>query len=73
MFSMQGILKLTQEATRVSGDINSKREAKGLLPRPVRCAVIGYPNVGKSAIINRLLKRRVANSAPRPGVTRELV
>jgi ribosome biogenesis GTPase A len=34
--------------------------------------VIGFPNVGKSALINRLLKKRVVESARRPGVTRSL-
>lgn len=33
---------------------------------------MGYPNVGKSSLINRLLKRRICTAAPRPGVTREL-
>jgi ribosome biogenesis GTPase A len=43
-----------------------------MLPRAVRAVVIGFPNVGKSALINRLLKRRVVESAARPGVTRQL-
>jgi len=43
-----------------------------MLPRPVRAVVIGFPNVGKSALINRLLQRRVVESAARPGVTRQL-
>jgi ribosome biogenesis GTPase A len=34
--------------------------------------VIGFPNVGKSALINRLVNRRVVESARRPGVTRQL-
>jgi ribosome biogenesis GTPase A len=42
------------------------------MPRPVRAAVIGYPNVGKSALINRLTKSKACASAPRPGVTRNL-
>jgi ribosome biogenesis GTPase A len=43
-----------------------------MLPRPVRAAAIGFPNVGKSALINRLLKRRIVVSEARPGVTRQL-
>lgn len=38
----------------------------------VRAGIVGYPNVGKSSLINRLLKRRMCPAAPRPGVTREL-
>lgn len=38
----------------------------------VRAGIVGYPNVGKSSLINRLLKRRMCEAAPRPGVTREL-
>ncbi|KAL3685085.1 hypothetical protein R1sor_003107 [Riccia sorocarpa] len=67
-----GIMKLGRVARSVAADINRKRSQKGLLPRAVRCAVVGYPNVGKSSVINRLLKRKVCETAPRPGVTREL-
>lgn len=38
----------------------------------VRAGIIGYPNVGKSSLINRLLKRKICAAAPRPGVTREM-
>lgn len=38
----------------------------------VRAGIVGYPNVGKSSLINRLLKRRMCPAAPRPGVTRAL-
>ncbi|XP_075507640.1 DAR GTPase 3, chloroplastic [Primulina tabacum] len=67
-----GTLKLSRLAKALVGDVNTKRKAKGLLPRPVRAGIIGYPNVGKSSLINRLLKRRLCNAAARPGVTREL-
>lgn len=40
--------------------------------KQVRAGIVGYPNVGKSSLINRLLKRRMCAAAPRPGVTREL-
>lgn len=65
-------MKLERAAMSVSGAINGKRKEKGLLPRPVRAAVIGFPNVGKSAVINRLVKKRACDSAPRPGVTRDV-
>ena len=55
-----------------SAEINARRKNRGLKPRPVRAVVIGFPNVGKSALINRLLNRRVCDSAPKPGVTRNL-
>jgi ribosome biogenesis GTPase A len=34
--------------------------------------MLGFPNVGKSALINRLVRQRVVESARRPGVTRSL-
>lgn len=60
-------------ATKQEGEqLNEKRKQRGMLPRPVRAVVIGFPNVGKSALINRLLGRRVVESARRAGVTRQL-
>eukprot|EP01018_Ginkgo_biloba_P018755 Gb_28581 [translate_table: standard] len=67
-----GTMKLGRVAKSLANDVNSKRRAKGLLPRAIRAGVVGYPNVGKSSLINRLLKRKICATAPRPGVTREL-
>jgi ribosome biogenesis GTPase A len=66
----QGIQKLRKALILCGTAINEKRKQKGLLPRSVRSVVIGYPNVGKSALINRLVNRAVAKSQNRPGVTR---
>lgn len=61
------------KATQIAGaKMNQRRLDRGMLIRPVRAVVIGFPNVGKSALINRLLKRRVVESARRAGVTRQL-
>lgn len=38
--------------------------------RAVRVAVLGLPNVGKSALINRLVGRAAARVGRRPGITR---
>ena len=43
---------------------------KGLLPRPVRAMVIGMPNVGKSSIINKLIKKSKTKTGAKAGVTR---
>ena len=56
----------------MSEGLNERRREKGLRPRPVRAAVVGFPNVGKSALINRLIGRAQCASAARPGVTRHL-
>jgi len=68
----EGVPRLAKLALSVSAELGAKRAAKGLRPRPVRCAVVGFPNVGKSALINRLLGRAQCASAARPGVTRHL-
>ena len=39
-------------------------------PQPIRCMVLGIPNVGKSSLINRLANSKRAKVEDRPGVTR---
>ncbi|GAB1542571.1 ribosome biogenesis GTPase YlqF [Scytonema sp. NUACC21] len=68
----QGVAAVSKAAQAAGVAINERRKSRGMLPRPVRAVVIGFPNVGKSALINRLLGRRVVESAARPGVTRQL-
>lgn len=68
----QGVVAVSKAAQAASVEINQRRRDRGMLPRPVRAVVIGFPNVGKSALINRLLGKRVVESAARPGVTRQL-
>lgn len=68
----KGIEAVTKAAQAAGAQMNQRRRDRGMLPRPVRAGVIGFPNVGKSALINRLLKRRVVESARRAGVTRQL-
>src|SRR5919202_309841 len=68
----KGIREVTQAAQEAGVQMNQRRRDRGMQPRPVRAVAIGFPNVGKSALINRLLGRRVVESARRPGVTRQL-
>ena len=48
-----------------------KLVAKGLLPRPARVVVVGMPNVGKSSIINKLIKKGKTKTGAKAGVTRQ--
>jgi ribosome biogenesis GTPase A len=68
----QGISAVTKAAQAAGASMNQRRRDRGMKPRPVRAVVIGFPNVGKSALINRLLKRKAVASARRAGVTRQL-
>jgi ribosome biogenesis GTPase A len=47
-----------------------ERAASRGINKTIRVMVVGVPNVGKSAFINRLGGRAVAKTADRPGVTR---
>ncbi|KAM3090162.1 ribosome biogenesis GTPase YlqF [Phormidesmis sp. 146-35] len=68
----KGIEAISQAVQEAGAQVNQRRRDRGMLPRPIRAVVIGFPNVGKSALINRLLKRRVVESARRAGITRQL-
>ena len=68
----KGIKALKKAAQAAGVQMNERRQQRGMRPRAVRAVVIGFPNVGKSALINRLLGRKVAASARRAGVTRQL-
>lgn len=68
----KGVRAVAQAAQDAGININLRRRDRGMQPRPVRAVAIGFPNVGKSALINRLLGRRVVESARRAGVTKQL-
>jgi len=51
-------------------DIIARYEAKGQSGRMMRLMIVGIPNVGKSSFINRLLGKKAAVAADKPGVTR---
>jgi len=42
-------------------------------PRPIRIAVVGRPNSGKSTLINRLLGEERLLTGPEPGITRDAI
>ena len=67
-----GVKQVQQAAIRAGDQLNERRRNRGMRPRAVRALTLGFPNVGKSALINRLVKKKVVASARRAGVTRTL-
>ncbi|MDJ0691280.1 MAG: ribosome biogenesis GTPase YlqF [Xenococcaceae cyanobacterium MO_188.B32] len=68
----KGIKAILSAAKAVGVAMNQRRRDRGMRARPVRAVVIGFPNVGKSALINRLVGRKAVASARKAGVTRQL-
>ncbi len=65
-----GTARFAPAAREVLADQIAKWNEKGQTGRAVRVMVVGIPNVGKSTFINRILGRKSAKAADKPGVTR---
>lgn len=64
---------ILQKLNNVMQEKTQKLKNKGLLLPNYNIAVIGLPNVGKSTLINVLVKRTKAKVENRPGVTRSIM
>ncbi len=67
-----GVQQIQEAAIRSGKELNERRLKRGMQKRPVRALILGFPNVGKSALINRLVRKKVVDSARKAGVTRTL-
>lgn len=63
---------LVQAAQETCQKLIEKQKRRGIRPRALRAMVCGIPNVGKSTFINTMAKRKAAQTADRPGVTKSL-
>ena len=68
----EGIHSLTRNIFKAGAHVQERRYQRGLKERPLRVGMMGYPNVGKSTIINRLIQKKRTQTANTPGVTRSL-
>ena len=68
----KGVKAIKSAAQKTGVAMNQRRRDRGMRPRPVRAVAIGFPNVGKSALINRLVGKKIVVSERRAGVTRQL-
>ncbi len=67
-----GVLQIKHAALRAGQELNQRRHDRGMKSRAIRVLTLGFPNVGKSALINRLVRKKVVSSSRKPGVTRSL-
>ncbi len=67
-----GTKQIKEAAIQLGQELNDRRKSRGMQQRAVRALTLGFPNVGKSALINRLVNRKVVQSSRRAGVTRSL-
>ncbi|WP_026366407.1 ribosome biogenesis GTPase YlqF [Salinicoccus albus] len=66
----QIIRKIEPLAVEATEAMFRKMEEKGINRRAIRALIIGIPNVGKSTVINNIAKRKIADTANKPGVTK---
>ncbi len=65
------VAKIINKIADLSKPAIIRQVQKGLLPRPARAMVIGMPNVGKSSIINKLIRKTKTKTGAKAGVTRQ--
>ncbi len=69
--SGKGLKELERSVREIMKDKLDLSASKGRIGRPIRIAVLGIPNVGKSSYINKVANRAAAATANKPGVTRK--
>lgn len=66
----KGIKQITPTCEKVLADKIQRRREKGMKDKAIRAMIIGIPNVGKSTVLNRLIRKNVAKTGNKPGVTK---
>ena len=62
--------KKAREVDRILPACRGLRPDRGRPDKPLRMMILGIPNVGKSTLMNALLKRRVARVGDEPAITK---
>lgn len=60
------LIKVTK---KIMEPVQEKRRKQGLKEKEIKIGVVGIPNVGKSTLINKLARKKVAKTGNKPGVT----
>ncbi len=65
-----GTKKIIPMMTEACKEKIERDRRKGIRNRPIRCMIVGIPNVGKSTFINALVGRACTKTGNKPGVTK---
>lgn len=63
---------VVNEVKLILKDKLEKAKARGIRKKVLRAMIVGIPNVGKSTLINNIVKKKAAKAENRPGVTKAL-
>lgn len=66
----QGIDKIVKTIEKMMEDKLNRLAQRGIKNKPIRCMIIGIPNVGKSTFINKIAGRSRAKTGNKPGITK---
>ncbi|MCC9294636.1 ribosome biogenesis GTPase YlqF [Clostridium sp. WLY-B-L2] len=66
----RGLKNIKTEVNKLLKEKHSRMKKKGISKIIDRAMVVGIPNVGKSSLINKLAKGRIAKIGDKPGVTK---
>jgi ribosome biogenesis GTPase A len=62
--------KSAKEVGRIPKEAMALLPGRGTAAKPLRMMILGVPNVGKSTLMNALLKRRIAAVGDQPAITK---
>lgn len=66
-------LKLPKSKRKRDGDADACEDKAPEPPKPIRVAIVGRPNAGKSTLVNAMLGEDRMITGPEPGLTRDSV
>ena len=69
--SGKGVDRIEKEIDKLMEEERQRQLARGIKNKTIRVMIVGIPNVGKSSLINRMVKSKKLVVGNKPGVTKQ--